>query len=186
MDGDQATIRVIEALESLGWPYMLVGSWSSNAFGIARSTQDADFVIAIGDQSIEPLAAALAPAILLDKQMRFETVTATALLRFDVPGAKYRIELFSLSDDPHDRERFARRRRVQIAGREAWVQAPEDVIVMKLRWSKQAVRPKDFNDAQGVAAVQGDQLDWPYIERWAKIHGTERLLRQVRDSLKDG
>lgn len=115
--------------------------------------------------------------------MRFETVTATAVHRFDVPGAKYHIEFFLLSDDPHDRERFSRRRRVTIAGREAWVQTPEDVIIMKLRWSKQALRPKDFNDAQGVAAVQGERLDWPYIERWTKIHGTDHLLREVRDSL---
>ncbi len=42
---NEATVPVIEALEACEIPYMLVGSYSSNAYGIARSTQDADFVI---------------------------------------------------------------------------------------------------------------------------------------------
>jgi hypothetical protein len=41
---NEATVSVIDAFEACGIPYMLVGSYASNAYGIARSTQDADFV----------------------------------------------------------------------------------------------------------------------------------------------
>jgi hypothetical protein len=37
--------RVIDALNQLGIPFMLVASFSSNLYGIPRSTKDADFVI---------------------------------------------------------------------------------------------------------------------------------------------
>ena len=45
MTGNQAALTVAEALESCDIPYMLVGSYSSNFYGVDRSTQDADFVI---------------------------------------------------------------------------------------------------------------------------------------------
>ena len=41
--------HVIEALEACGIPYMLVGSYSSNSYGVPCSTQDADFVIELGE-----------------------------------------------------------------------------------------------------------------------------------------
>lgn len=42
--------RLLDALESEKLPYMLVGSFSSNFYGIARSTQDIDLVVDWGEQ----------------------------------------------------------------------------------------------------------------------------------------
>jgi len=50
MTGDEATLKVIEVLDRLGVPYMLVGSFSSNAYGVVRATKDADIVVAIRQQ----------------------------------------------------------------------------------------------------------------------------------------
>ena len=56
MSGDEATLAVIEALEALGIPYMMVGSLSTNLYGIPRSSEDADFVLQIGPHSLSQLA----------------------------------------------------------------------------------------------------------------------------------
>lgn len=57
MDGFEATGRVIGTLERLGYRYMLVGGLSSMAYGIPRSTKDADDlrdVIAVqGDEALD-------------------------------------------------------------------------------------------------------------------------------------
>jgi predicted nucleotidyltransferase len=45
MTSNEAVSKVAAALEGAGIPYMLVGSYSSNMYGVARSTQDADFVV---------------------------------------------------------------------------------------------------------------------------------------------
>jgi hypothetical protein len=42
------------------------------------------------------------------------------------------------NDDPCDRERFSRRRRVAALGLELSVSAPGDTILRRLRWSAQA------------------------------------------------
>ena len=41
MNSLEATAAVIDALEQAGIPYLLVGGFSSNAYGIARATKDA-------------------------------------------------------------------------------------------------------------------------------------------------
>jgi hypothetical protein len=94
------------------------------------------------------------------------------------------VELFLASDDPHDRERFRRRVRGETYGQTVWLPTPEDVIITKLRWSKQGKRNKDVDDVRNVIAVQGDALDWEYIHRWCDAHGTMGLLEQIRQTLK--
>src|SRR5947209_667250 len=137
MTSDEAVLAVIAALESLGIPYMVVGSLSSNYYGIARSTKDADFVMEFGAQSIRHLADHLGSAFRLDPQMSFETTTMTTRHILEVVGIAFTIELFHLSDDPHDQERFRRRRRVQLLNREISLPTAEDVIITKLRWAAQ-------------------------------------------------
>ena len=118
MSGDQATLAVIEALEALEISYMVVGSLSTNLYGIPRSSEDADFVLEISPESLSQLADHLGPRFLLDPQGSFETVTMTLRHVLRPVGVSFAIELFHLSDDPYDQERFRRRRRIVMSGRE--------------------------------------------------------------------
>jgi hypothetical protein len=183
MTGKEATLAVIDALEELAIPYMLVGSLSSNVYGIPRSTRDADFVIECGVESLPHLAAHLGAAFRLDPQMTFEMATLTRRHILAVVGVPFSIELFRLSDDPHDVERFRRRRRVQTMGREVSMPTAEDVIITKLRWALNSRRTKDREDARDVIAVQGPNIDWPYVHGWCDQHGTRELLDDIRRSI---
>ena len=81
-----------------------------------RSTQDADFVIELGETSIGELSRRLAPSIRIDPQMSFETVTMTRRYVAEVVGTPFKIEFFLLGNDPHNQERFRRRQLVNTAG----------------------------------------------------------------------
>jgi len=37
-----------------------------------------------------------------------------------------------------------------------------------------------IDDVRAVIGVQGEQLDWPYIESWCERHGTRALLEEIR------
>jgi len=63
MTGNEATLAVIDALEACSIPYMLVGSYSSNVYGVERSTQDADFVVELVEGAIGELSRRLSPSI---------------------------------------------------------------------------------------------------------------------------
>jgi len=175
--------RVVDALERLGVPYMLVGSFYSNAYGVARNTQDADFVVQLDRITISQLAAKLLPEFQLNPQSSFETITATTRYVLEVPAEDFKVELFLLSDDPHDRARFERRRRLEVFGGPTYLPSPEDVVITKLRWSRHGNRQKDLSDARDVIAVSGPQLDWAYVERWCDEHGTRKLLDVLRRSI---
>lgn len=183
MTSDEAALAIIDALEGHQVPYMLVGSFSSNYYGVTRSTKDADFVVQIDPQSITQIAERLGPSFRLNPQTSFETVTMTTRSIIEVVDTMFKIELFYLGDDPHDQERFQRRRRVPFLSREISLPTPEDVIITKLRWCQGGRRSKDWEDVRNVLAVQGDRLDWPYIHRWCDQHGTRSLLDEIRQSI---
>jgi hypothetical protein len=172
-------VQVIDALEAASVPYMITGSLATNLYGIIRSTKDADFVIQLGDRPVADITRRL-PQFKLEPQMSFETITSTTRYRLKHAGSEFLIELFLLSDDAHDQERFRRRRRAKFDDRDAWAATAEDAIITKLRWSRRGHRAKDLDDARDVLAVQGDSLDLPYLEGWCAKHGTLELLNRVR------
>jgi hypothetical protein len=183
LNSQEATLAVIDALDGLGVPYMLVGSFSSNFYGIPRSTKDADFVVQLGGVPVAELMKRLGPDFQLDPQLSFESVTGTTRCQIRLVQSPFEIELFLLSDDPHDQERFRRRCRVPLSDREIFMPTAEDVLVTKLRWLHLTQRSKDRDDVRNILAVQGDGLDWAYIHHWCDQHGTRERLEEIRRSI---
>ncbi len=171
--------RVVGALDTLGIPYMAVGSFSTNVYGKVRSTKDADFVVEMGGLSVARLAQELGTEFELDPQISFETITATTRYRFRHRASAFMVEIFLLSNDSHDRQRFARRVQGDIGGRSTFVPTAEDVVIQKLRWSKHGQRLKDVEDVRGVLGVQAGKLDLDYIRRWCDQHGTRGLFEEL-------
>jgi hypothetical protein len=183
MNTDQIVTHVLELLESIGIPYVLVGSLASNTYGIVRATQDADFVIQPSPGQFPLLLSSLGATYEADPQIQFETVTGTQKRFVREKSTGFVLEFFQLSQDPHDQARFARRQKLDVVGRDAWVLTAEDVLVTKLNWLNRANRAKDLLDIRAVISVQADNLDWPYIESWCDAHGSRPLLEKIRAEL---
>jgi hypothetical protein len=179
--GEAAVCVLLDTLNGLSLDYMVVGSFSSNRYGVPRATKDADLVLRIMTAQREHLFAELPESFRIDPQVSFEMVTGTWRQIIQIPEIPFTIELFELSGDAHDQSRFERRRKLTLLGREAWLPTAEDVIIQKLRWSKGARRGKDFDDAVAVMGVQGEKsLDWPYIEHWCALHDTLDVLAESK------
>lgn len=177
--GESIAVRVANALEACGIPYLLSGSFASNYYGIPRSTRDADFVLQ-SQRAVGPdLAQQLGEDFILEPQLSFETNTGTFRQVLRYKKKPFKVELFLLSQDSHDEARFLRRRAVQLFEHRVWLPSPEDVIITKLRWA----RGKDRDDTRDVMAVQQDQLDWRYVEDWCRRHGTLPLMEEIRRSV---
>lgn len=111
-------------------------------------------------------------------------VTATTRNVVTVEGSPFKIELFRLSPDAHDQQRFQRRVAIEVAGRTIHFPTAEDVIITKLRWLQAAGRAKDRSDLRDVLRVQGDRLDWSYLHSWCDQHGTRELLEEILREVK--
>ena len=183
MSADDAVVAVFAALDAADIPNMLVGSLASNFHGIPRSTRDADFVVELHVDSLQRLEAQLPPDLTIERQSAFEAVTGTLRYVVALNGSPFVCELFVLSDDLHDRQRFARRHSAQVLSHQASVASVEDMIITKLRWARGAHRNKDRDDIRNMLAVRGHELDWAYIDRWTAAHDTAQLLAEIRASV---
>ena len=101
----------------------------------------------------------------------------------DVTGTPFQVELFRLSTDPHDQERFRRRVSIVSHGRTVYLPTPEDVVITKLLWAMRLGRSKDSDDIRDVLSVQQSSLDWDYIHKWCAEHQTRELLDRIRQTV---
>lgn len=184
MSEREIALEVIQALESLNVPYMVVGSFSSNIYGVPRSTRDIDIVLESAGVVIKELIQKLGSNYKIDPQLAFEGVTGTKQRVITRVDSAFSIELFWLSEDPFDQSRFSRRLRRETHGGRVWVATAEDVIIQKLRWWVLVSRSKDLEDVREVLAVQYDNLDWNYIEYWCDKHGSRAELDRLRGNIR--
>ena len=183
MNTNEIVAKVIDAIQRCNISFMIVGSFSSNIYGVERSTQDVDIVLRLESRSINDLIQALGPDFYVDPQIGFETVTMTSRFIASHLNPHFKIELFMLSDDAHDLKRFERRRTLHIRGRTVDFPTPEDVIITKLRWSKGGRRTKDIDDVRNVLSVQQGHLDLPYIRHWCAQYDTLDLFEKTLASV---
>jgi hypothetical protein len=186
VDENDIVVAMVNALLTANIPYMLVGSLSSNAYGIPRSTKDADLVVQLGSFPLGKLLEYLPEGFRLEPQIGFETITSTTRFRMQYVNrpAPFTIELFELSNDPHDQLRFSQRVESTFAGSKTFIPKAEDVVIMKLRWAMAGKsREKDADDARNVLAVQQGKLDLAYIRSWCDRHGTRELLEETLRSI---
>ena len=184
MTGDQAVFHLLKVLGDLEIPHMLVGSYSSNAYGIPRSTKDADFVLQVSSEQLRLLQKHLPESLKMEEQSFFEMVTATRKELIHVDGSVFKIELFHLSDDEFDLERFSQRLKCEYdRGIFTYLPRAEAVVVQKLRWTVGAKRSKDFDDVVSILKYQND-LDFEYIESWCAKHGSLEVLAEAREAAR--
>jgi len=158
-----AVAQIINAMDAVGFDYMLVGSFSSMYYSFPRSTTDADFVVGTPGWDARSLAEKLSDEFKFDPQLSFEMIGGSMKNEIAIEGTPFRIELFGLTDQAFDQSRFARRRKITLGGMKVWLPTPEDVILQKLIW----YRPKDQEDVLGVIAINHEKLDRDYLRHWA-------------------
>src|SRR4051812_19405440 len=91
---DDVALRVTDALNAAGVPFILVGGFSSNYHGIPRSTKDADFVVQLDAPLSNAFAETLGPDFEPGAQLSFETNTGTQRQEFLVKGTVFKVEVF--------------------------------------------------------------------------------------------
>jgi len=160
----------ISALEGLGIPYLVVGSYASGAYGEPRLTLDIDIVIDPTPEQVTSLCAAFP---LPEYYVSLEAARKALDMRrqFNVlhPTSGQKIDFMFAEDDEWGRTQVRRRRKRRLLpDREAYVGAPEDIIISKMRYYRQSEQEKHLRDIAGMMKISGDTLDRAYIARWAE------------------
>jgi hypothetical protein len=181
MPQQELLIAVARALERAGMPYMVTGSVASSLQGEPRSTHDIDIVVEIKENGIAALAEAFpASDYYLDRDAARGAVEKGGMFNLIDRREGDKVDFWLLTGEPFDRSRFGRRVRVDFGGASLWVSAPEDTILMKLRWAQLAGgSEKQHRDALRVYEVQREAVDLGYLERWARELGVEEAWNRI-------
>jgi hypothetical protein len=80
-----------------------------------------------------------------------------------------KVDFWILTDDAFDQSRFSRRRAENVFGESIYFSAPEDTILMKLKWAQMSGgSEKQFSDCLRIFEVQHSNLDFDYLSLWAQ------------------
>jgi len=183
----QALLRkIVPVLTANNIEYMLTGSIASSAQGEPRATHDIDLVVVLSPDAIAPLLAAFpAPDYFLSEDAIREALRLRSMFNLLSLKDGEKVDFWILTDDPFDRSRFARKRFETILDLPLHVSAPEDTILVKLRWSKlSGGSEKQLKDALRVYEVQSSALDHIYLNHWAGQLGVEELWQRIQDEGK--
>ncbi len=174
--------RVTTALDVNGVSYMLTGSLASSMYGIPRSTNDVDLVIAPSGkqlrsvvQMFQRLGFTVEPEAALEawrNRTQFNVIDFARGLKADLIFRKDRD--FSITE-------FERRQTHEVEGVRLTLATPEDVILAKLEWAKIGESERQLNDAAGMIKMQSESLDVRYIGHWVERLGLERQWQAARE-----
>jgi len=178
------TMQVADALDALGVPYAIGGSFASAIHGVMRATMDADLVADLRLSDADPLSQALAGAFYADVESMRQAVRHRGSFNLIHLATMFKVDVFVAKPRAFDRSQLARRQLVLLSEepeRHAWVASAEDTILAKLEWHRLGggVADRQWRDALGVILVQGERLDLDYMRTMAAQLGVSDLLEQA-------
>jgi hypothetical protein len=179
----------VEALEDIGVTHAAIGGVARNAWGSTRTTTDLDFELALGPDRLQALVDRMSSSgIHLARKHGpadpADLVPDLIVMRAGDPVVGVRVDLL-ITKTAFQEGALARRRKVQVLGKSAWVVSPEDLVVYKLV----AYRGRDQDDIEDVLRTRlaaGDAVDWGHVDRWAAEWGVEDRWSSLRARLHPG
>lgn len=168
---------ILQTLEDIAAPYMIIGAFAATLYGSTRVTYDIDIVVDLSEEHIEALAAAYPlPRYYADPQQMRDSVRLGTMFNIIDSTLGEKADLVPLTMAAQYREAFARRIRQHISvpgigAFDVWCARADDVIVGKLlAWAEGRSRKHEidliemmvasFLDADPMLAAT---LDIPYV-----------------------
>nr|HID12709.1 hypothetical protein [Anaerolineae bacterium] len=175
---------VIEVLERLDIPYMVVGGFAAIFYGEPRLTLDVDILVDMKWHHVAPFVAAFPiPDYYASEEGIHDSLQRCYPFNVIQPSTGAKVDLVPLPHDPFTRAVFRRRQRLEYdeAGHTAVFITPEDIVVAKLRAFQETGSDRHLRDARGVLVTQWEDLDLETVRRRARALG---ILEQFEAALE--
>jgi hypothetical protein len=174
--------HVVQVLERVDIPYMVVGGFAAILYGQPRLTIDVDVVVDMKLNHVEPFVAAFP---IPDYYVSEEGVRDSLQRRYPFnviqPTTGAKVDLVPLPRDRFTHAAFDRRQRLTYdpEGHSAMFITPEDIVVAKLVVHEKTHSDRHLRDARSVVVMQWGELDLDLMRRSASTAGVLESLEQL-------
>jgi hypothetical protein len=183
LDPLELACRIAVLFETLNIPYLVGGSVASSLLGESRSTQDLDLVISISPSQAPQLIQALTEDFYISESAVIEAINQRRSFNIIHLKSMEKVDIFVIGDDGFSRSKMSRRQIYRIDDSETgiYIYSSEDIILQKLSWYKLSATEsqKQWRDVLGVLKVQGERLDFNYLNQWTEILKLQPLLESA-------
>ncbi len=177
-------LDIAAVFNSLDIPYLVGGSVASTLMGEPRATEDVDIVADLEIGKLIPLMQALQPRFYVSEDAVRDAIRFKRSFNLIDNDSLGKIDVFVLKDNPFPQIEFQRRRSQlvrQNPDQMLVLPTPEDIILQKLVWYRMTKNEsqRQWRDVLGVLKIQGDRLDFGYLQRWAGELSLNDLLENA-------
>ena len=171
MEPTDLLLFAASVFEDLGIKYAVVGSMASSYFGDARLTHDVDIVADMSLETVDPFVARFPESDFYVSEFAIRDAIKTRS-QFNIihPDSGLKLDVMIPAQGDHSAIELKRRIRVKPAGgdTEAFLAAPEDVIIKKMEFYREGGSEKHLRDIAGMLKVSNQVIDRGYIKAWAE------------------
>jgi len=166
----------VTALNRSAIEYMFTGALAASYYGRPRTTLDADIVFAIQEKDIAALARTLTKADLSVQKNKLETAWKS----------DYRIATVEDKKTPHTLDIIftnhkLKRNRGHILGLPTYYEAPDSLILTKLRMIKVTLETaRAATDREDIKAIlESTHIDLKALQKRARLESTSGILSEL-------
>ena len=169
-----------ERLDGAGIPYMLTGSLAMALYAEPRMTRDIDLVVECKGRTAEDFVKLFQDVCYINADAVRQALASGGMFNIIHLEGVSKADFVVRRPEDYRRTEFARRRLMNIGGREISVVAPEDLILSKLLWW--IAGDSDLQRADLRMLLESlPELDMDYIELWAQRLGAVTRLQELME-----
>jgi hypothetical protein len=167
MSSERVFKFVTSALREASIPFMVVGSFASNLYGVGRATYDIDVVISADAEQLQTFHSMFNKSEwYFDLSDALEACRRKSMFNILDMLDGWKVDIIFEKPGPYHRIAFQRRVPAEIEQVPLFAASAEDVIISKLDWAKLGSSSRQIEDVAGILEEQRDSLDLSYIEKW--------------------
>jgi hypothetical protein len=168
--------RIVRALNRGGLDYVFTGALASSYYGRARTTLDADVVLAIQEKQLQLLGRRLTEAGLNVQKDKLKAAWKSTYRIITIEDRKtpHTLDIIFTNDK-------LKKNRGRMLGLATYFEAPDSLILAKLRMIKVTVDPaRASNDREDIKAIlENTPVDLKSLKKRAAQQGTAEILADL-------
>ena len=187
MEQSELMRLVIQALETIGIPYMITGSQASAYYGEPRFTRHIDIAADMKPGQAKDFVTYFpSNEFYCDEEMMEAEIKTWGQFNIIHAASGLKIDVILTKTVPFSQTEFARRnRRSVFPNQNAYFTSAEDVIIKKMEYYKEGASEKHLRDITGIIKISGEILDQDYIAYWAGRLGLTEIWDAIQRRLTE-